>query len=434
MGSSLGKIILHGRYLIVRTALGTAHASCILFFIFTLTNCSGGPQNSRATVEPNSNTTDIEQSESQPPAAVTGSNLLSPTTAAVSYQVSTEGTKRLISASAKYLDGATGKLLEPGGLAQGYSIEWSSFSDSNGNPIATASCNKVNDLRIDCAYSGNATAFKLGFALSDKEGKQSQFGMNKVMPAVSSVTIAAGESLKLDINGSNFTVAPSITVGAQVCSAVNIVSNALMNCTLSSTLTPGEYDVTFTFPDLVMNIAKIFTQSPDRNISLGDYVIFVTRESLVSMALGGFGGSDTYCAALANQGSLSSTLHIAGWHAVLASGASSVRQRMNLALNAKVRLVDGTTVATSAAQFWNDSGATHAAEINIDQDGNHLPAGVDVAIGDTFNNCNDWQNTLAANEFIVGNSASKTMGWWNLGSSKSCSQTAHIYCLGMFGM
>lgn len=238
-----------------------AQTLLLIVLFTTLQNCKGGSKNARVS----SDDTDVDESSSQSPVAVTGSNLLDADTAAISYQVASSGSKKQVSAYAMYRDPTTGELKDADGLASGYSIQWGSFTDASGKAVSGAVCGEVaaNDLKMDCEYSGSAISFKLGFAIADGQGKQTQVGTETIVPAVSSATLSlVGSTLTLNIAGADFPDAPAITVGTSSCTNSTRVSSSLITCELPAGLGNGEYDVAIVFASVVMKAEKVFSQGP----------------------------------------------------------------------------------------------------------------------------------------------------------------------------
>lgn len=403
--------------------------------IFLLHACKGKDTDVRLGSSGETQDNNVEESSSSTPAMVTGSNLIDASTADITYTVSSSGSTKLISAQAKYKDPKTQELMDTGGLASGYKITWRTITDSNGESISSAVCKAVaNELKYECQYTGNVLSVKLGFILSDANGLETQIGIDRIVPAVTSVDLT--NSPVLAINGDHFADLSFILIGSKACTNPSLESSTEITCTLPSGLSSGVYSITIKFTKLYLtieNLLSIQDQTGNSSFNNGEYVLFTTKTAANHMNVGGPSGVNSFCRTAAQtSGALTAALGISNWLALVSiSGFNGeVSLRITVPTNAVIKNPNGVVLATSSDQLWFLGALIPLnAPPNTDEYGATVTG--TVAVGHTGQTCGDWTSSIGIS-YYTGLLTATNGDWYSNGTS-TCDQPAHFYCLGEVG-
>ncbi len=151
---------------------------------------------------------------------------------------------------------------------------------------------------------------------------------------------------------------------------------------------------------------------------------FITNSPTAGFAIGSLSNADVFCQSKATSGTASSAMG-ATWKAIMSDESTNAKDR--LSISGPVLLLDGSTVATDAADLWD---GTISTNININENGETVSSWVWTgttedglkASGDT---CNSW---VGVGSGLAGNSTSTTSTWIN-GNSGSCLSSYRLYCI-----
>jgi hypothetical protein len=167
-------------------------------------------------------------------------------------------------------------------------------------------------------------------------------------------------------------------------------------------------------------------------ISTPPAYIFVTSTTHTGN-LGGESGADSICQTRGTAGSMSGSLGVSKWRAVIARlgpySGMTARQGLSLPHNTQVYLVNGTTkVADNSSQLFNDSGQPLQVAVDMNENGATVAA-ANVWVGDTSNNCADFTSALAGSTAVKGDNQFAGSSWLSNGTA-TCDNAYRLYCIG----
>lgn len=161
------------------------------------------------------------------------------------------------------------------------------------------------------------------------------------------------------------------------------------------------------------------------------FITSTTTDGAMSAATSGSTGiekADSICAARAQEANLTRT-----YKAVISTFDSKANER--LIITGAIYVVAGsvkTEIADSSASLWTASTTNLSNPINRDEDGVYLTGqttwtGTTEEGNGSDNDCTDWTNTGSTGDYGTNDSLDAT--WIESGSSDSCSNSKHLYCI-----
>lgn len=162
------------------------------------------------------------------------------------------------------------------------------------------------------------------------------------------------------------------------------------------------------------------------NTIAGGHIIFATSSAHTGN-LGGLAGADNICQQRAADINLPGT-----YQAILSTTTTNARDRFNI--QAAIRLPNGTKVADSAADLWDQS---LDAPINRDQfnglvqervwTGTKLDGTKDPHTSNSF--CGNWTLASSENQATMGNTGNTSGGAFQSAFYPPCTDSQRLYCL-----